>query len=463
MEKNIAQNFLVKFYSCGESDAYFCPICNTIKALRKNIFNKYDNSVCDCNHDCILLADCDTIVLGSEISNEIEYSYIKYFKYDKKSFYMEVQNYKYDISINQDNNDIEVFNLISENTYKVSICKEINKNNKEKIVAKLIINGREERFTKTNLHKYLYAIVNEEEITRLGITPPFNSVDECIWRLYTLFKSYLYMIEEDLGFIDCSRAMYEFNSMIKYVSTRPVVLKKLKEWIANLIKLNKKEDMFPSKFYSNRVKRDFPSDNERYYTIYDYLRNLEAYYYDNICESQLADLFSEHDYSEEEITSFLQAAYRQAYGSGTSFDNINRGMKIYKSIGIPVEKIPKEMNITENRYKVTNLFINKYRDCIEYKVEKIQELENVCIEEDPLIALKKMLSYKNNYKLLNSVLYEMFFKSISISYFINIKDTDYFLFIDNGNDIESIYYKTEKLENYTLEQLKKDLSEKGVA
>lgn len=462
MEKNIAQNFLVKFYSCGESDAYYCPLCNTIKFIRKTIFSKDDKLVCECNHSATLLSDCDVIVLGEDISNEIEYSYIKYFKYDKESFYMEVENYKYNISVDQDNYDVKEFNLLSKNTYKVSIYKEMSKNHKKKTVGKLIINDREERFTKTNLYKYLNKIINEREITRLGITPPFHVVDESVWRIFTLFKSYPYIIENDLGFLECSRAMYEFNSMIKYVSTRPVVLKKLKEKINHLIELNKQDSMFPSKYYASRVKREFPSDNERYYVIYDYLRNLEAYYYDNVCETQLADLFANHDYSQEEITAFLQAAYRQAFCSGISFNNINKGMKIYKSIGVPVEKIPKEMNITENRYKLTISFINKYKDFINYRLEKMRELDDLCIEEDYLVTLKKILCYKNNYKFLNSIFYKMFFKCLAISCVVNIKDTDYFLFI-NGKGVESIYYKTEELENYTLEQLKKDLSEKGVA
>lgn len=427
--------------ACGHhfisSNAKECPTCKTKKFT--------------------YVKGCDKRIYVGDFDNTISYGYICNIESKDDIFNIEYKIQDVKVTINEGTVGLELtrFENQEPTVIKLEIFDERTKRGTVRTVGKLYCNEKETRFIKQNIEEAFSYSINTEEIVKLGVCPPNEShLSDMIWRTYTNYKKFRFLIIHKLGMIEYTDGQYQLQSTIDHLKANPLILEKLKEKISGYIKTNiekvEQDSTWYETYYSHRIKSDFPSNNPKFYDIREFLEGINDYYYDNRYPDEMSEYFATVDYSQEEITAFLQAMYRQNFS--WSYNNpLTFGYKLYKELGIEYDKIPKEMDIHCRRIKM----IKEY----EIKLDKASNLRigNVCLEKEGFLeSMKKIVGYNNNFKFLNLVLFKSHGKASKIMY--NIKGTDYFIFKEKSEVLE-IYYKTELQKDCTIDDIIKLIEE----
>lgn len=378
-------------------------------------------------------------------------------KYNKRYFEVVFENIGFVATYNkkQHNYDIDKQRKGSEVIFKIEIEEYKPKFNKIKGFIKtkeFDSNGaciKEDEFiiTKQNLidvfdkYKYRYRLIDFiQNVIKLGITPysrgsSSNFVADTLWDIYTNYRRYSFLIENDLGGLTASN-LKEKDEAVIFLKNNPFYFECAKKEVnkrrENCLKKNFNDISWGG--YSvniNEILNDYPSEDLRYYDIFDFLTKIE--------EDENYNFFFGHrkkdfalnllkcGYTDDEIKDYLDACSRQAYQP--DYMSLVDTYKICEIAKVPIVKIPREMHVFYRKMDSLDRFTRKFPACIDiiktaFKQKNGQDfldrLMYYCYKDNYFISITKrnkvlVIRKKNKDKTLEvCVCFDKTLKEISI-------------------------------------------------
>lgn len=424
--ENEEKSFDVYRYTLNLEE-YECPHCHT---THKNIINKYR--------------------FYKNYNNEFVYGVIKDVTFDKKHFIMHYDAYNNNIFINNEN-EIEmtssIDNVVIEMKFEPYKTKE-----GEKFIATAYKNDEKIRFTANSLGEVIYNCINEHVLADLKLASGGACLKNQIISIKDCLTKYPEFIDLDLMPIYNKE---NADPILKRIEKSDFYYHKVLEYV-------NKSTLECRTCYAEDILREFPTINEKYYELYDYFKNKQDYYITYSIEYNLSYyclMFNEYNYTIEEADLLFQYIYKQNICHNIA-NQIKKAHKIYISIDVPIIKVPKELDIYIDRAitiskRLENTETHIKREDFTYLI--YNKINYHCeIEKDCKKTIKKILSYKNNFNLLNKMLYLCIMEKESYANYnviLNIKDTDYFIIKrrfkkeEEESSVLHMFYKTEEITN----------------
>lgn len=452
----------------GENIAFvYCTQCGEYSL--KNKYSYSNKEVYCYNPDCknetqahVLDRWCYTSVL-----NNIRYSYISNIKYSSDYFEITILNKEFVFTIDQNENDELSINeniQIDEKEVKIIYKYEKLKTKNEYRFKKYIsLDNEVKTLKKSDLDDNIYHTINKLELIKLKLCPANSSTVEMIWSIFKTYSDFNDLLKYEVAAINCAREnRHDYIKLISYLESSEFYRKKVQEKIDNNIKSNLARGDKASWYetiYIYNILNDLPYKDEFYYKLLDkYLANREYYTLD-INEHYLKMIckyFVDMGYTEEEADNFLQAAYRQNYTNFWALDDFKKTKTAMEQIGIPFDKVPKEMVIYKTRGMCIYRYIaNSQSNTSTQEIVYNNKIYKIDFDTN-LDTIKKAISRHNNYSFVNKILYE--YNTSNSSAIKTVKNTDYSISYKFCADeiIKKTYYEVVKI--YDKDKLIEDSS-----
>lgn len=430
-----------------------------------------ENTKMKCSH-CGKEYDEDTIEERSYVSvtsyNEWDFGYIDTIKYNEEdSFYMEYIRYVLNVNSVERNDEHELISVkldMKEQTIVTDFHYEKYKTKPGSKFTSSMYNkatGEKLKFLKGILTNTFYRSINTQVLNALRLAPGAPNLDDLIYEVKETYRKYPNYLKMGLAVISGKDNPDLTKRLKDSEAYREIVKEHVDKETQELI--NGKR-VYSSNIYANALLTKFPTDDKRYYQLYEKYAVERTYYTIQVPEYYISDIIKyclDYDYSDEEIDLFLQILYKQAYPFH-KIGIIKKMQAIYQKVGLPIEKLPKELYIYISRAEAINKFISCRWDSMEvscnYKGNWIN-FDN----DDMTNAVNKAINYKQNYTFLNKLLRHDYKDCVFL-----VKDTDYYLVVtshytpENGSQlvITNFYNKDKEITNEQekeniLEEIKK--------
>lgn len=377
--------------------------------------------------------------------------YVETVKYDNESFYLEYKKNFISIANTEEGEDCDLLNLkvnldIREENIVVDFHKEKYKTKNEyKFVNSMYCKetGEKYRFNKGILSSLFDTCLNTKEIAKLSLAPYSSYFHELIYEIRETYKKHLDLLELGLASIADKDNKTSIMSKIKESDEYYNLVKNHidQQYDKNFTSRNRP---YFDNVYISAITSHFPTTDSRYYKLLEQYTQNAPYYVMNAPGHYLQEILLyclNYDYSEEEIDLFLQMMYKQAF----SFHDINKVKKIqniYTTIGVPIQKLPKELYIYTARGEAIEKLIQNY--WYGSTVLKFKDYAcDITTREDNIDLVKKAISYNQNYNFLNKLLHDNNEHKLCL-----VTNTDYYLVSEyRNNEIVKIYNKDKEVTN----------------
>lgn len=390
-----------------------------------------------------------------DVYNDISIGYVTKVNYDENNFTMDYQKIKLEMIFkrNEETNEIDKVIKVASSPICFTIKnKRLKTKNKYKFVPEVTIDNVTTTLKKKDIHSIFGNILNLKElyqktdiISGMRYYYYSNSI-ECLWDLFVDYRDHNDYIKLGIGFIGNKedKQYMDLNTNKSYTIVEAMEkFDFFREKVQKYALERKEKDIATSEY---QIFSEFPSVNKEYYKIEKHLTEIaDEYYVQNAMttyyRNNLIQYFVRGKYSIEEIDEYFQAAYRQAYK--VDGWELLRMVECCNSIGLPIEKFPKDMHIYINIITSINNFLYDY-SFLRNSIKAINDIVIDNIETDNANIIKKALSYNNNFKFLNKILYHRYLDNYCITM---IKDTDYFMISDDKYKLVTMYEKDKEVKN----------------
>lgn len=361
--------------------------------------------------------------------DEWNFGYISTIRYNEKdTFYMEYVRYILNVNSYERDEEHELKTIkldMQEETIVVDFHYENYKTKPGSKFIGAIYNkdtGEKIKCLKGTLTDIFYRSINAQVLNSLRLAPGASNLDELIYGIKETYRKYPNYLKMGLAVI----ADKNNPDLTKRLENSETYRELIKEYVdKETQELINGTKVYSSNIYANYLLAKFPTDDKRYYQLFDKYAIERTYYTMQIPEYCISDVVKyclDYDYSDEETDLFLQMLYKQAYPHH-KIGIIRQMQAVYQKVGLPIEKLPKELFIYISRAEA----IEKLVKCrwgsmgvsCKYKDTWIN-FEN----DDMTNAVNKAIGYKQNYTFLNKLLRHDYKDCVFL-----VKDTDYYLIV----------------------------------